>query len=156
MTSMGVKTGSPGSVVPLGVLEGSVLGPGPSQHRGRAGGRHGDLEHLLALYQSQEGPQAVQGRLGAPLPGQQARLKLQAFLLKERGGQREASQNSTVQAPCGRLPGTATPQPLSHSPSRPLRRLDRNQAEGLTKPRQQGVMELNGSQVHCSLFPDGS
>lgn len=50
----------------LGVLEGSAhsgsgrLGPGPHQKRGGAGGCHSDLEHLLTLDQSQQGPDAVQ------------------------------------------------------------------------------------------------
>lgn len=56
-----------GSVVILGVLEGSAhgggggrLGPGPGQKRGGAGGCHSDLKHLLTLDQSEEGPDAVQ------------------------------------------------------------------------------------------------
>lgn len=66
-TFRGCEAAPAGSVVPLGVLEGGAhgcrwgLGPGPGQQWGGAGGRHGDLQHLLALYQSQEGPQAVQG-----------------------------------------------------------------------------------------------
>lgn len=90
--------GLSGSVVPLRVLEGRVygccrgLGPGPGQQRGGAGGRHGDLEHLFTPNQSQEGPQAVQGRLGAPLSGQQVRLQVQAFLLAGRESERRGSE----------------------------------------------------------------
>lgn len=70
----------------LGVLEGSAnggsgrLGPGPGQKWGGAGGCHRDLEHLLTLDQSQQGPDPVQRRLCAPLAGQETCLQLQAFL----------------------------------------------------------------------------
>lgn len=70
----------------LGVLESSAhggsgrLGPGPHQKRGGAGGCHSDLEHLLTLDQSQQGPDAVQRCLCAPLAGQETCLQLQAFL----------------------------------------------------------------------------
>lgn len=67
-----------------------------------------------------------------------------------RGGQREGSQNSTVQASWGSHPAALSPK----APPLPLQRPKRNQAEGLTETRQRPKMELNSSQMHLSLFSD--
>lgn len=71
-----------GSVVARGMLEGGVhshrsrLGPGSGQQGASATGRQGAPEQRLSPDQSQEGPEAVKGVLGAPLLGQQAAPEL--------------------------------------------------------------------------------